>query len=88
MSAVPLDRQTIARRDFPIVAHGYDPEAVDAHLRALADEFERLRRSAPTPVTGATVTSVPDAVDEEVGEEPALAAVEEPGEPDDGRGQG
>ena len=34
--AVDLDRQAIERRDFPIGRRGYDPAAVDAHLRALA----------------------------------------------------
>jgi DivIVA domain-containing protein len=40
-----LDRQDIQRRDFPIGRRGYEPEAVDAHLRALADEVEALRQS-------------------------------------------
>src|SRR5208283_1816201 len=46
MAAVDLDRQAIERRDFPIGRRGYDPDAVDAHLRALAGEFEELQRSA------------------------------------------
>jgi DivIVA domain-containing protein len=41
-----LDRQTIEKRDFPIARRGYDPEAVDAHLAEIADEFDRLRRAA------------------------------------------
>ncbi|HUA12727.1 MAG TPA: DivIVA domain-containing protein [Solirubrobacteraceae bacterium] len=41
-----LDRHAIERRDFPLTRRGYDPAAVDAHLRALADEVERLRREA------------------------------------------
>jgi DivIVA domain-containing protein len=41
-----LDRQAIERRDFPIGRRGYDPDAVDAHLRALAGEFEELQRVA------------------------------------------
>lgn len=39
-----LDRQSIERRDFPISRRGYDPAAVDAHLRALAADVEALRR--------------------------------------------
>ena len=39
-----IDRQAIERRDFPIVRRGYEPAAVDAHLRALAAELEQLRR--------------------------------------------
>ncbi len=40
-----LDRQSIERRDFPIGRRGYDPAAVDAHLRALASAVEELRQS-------------------------------------------
>jgi DivIVA domain-containing protein len=43
---VDIDRQAIERRDFPIGRRGYDPAAVDAHLRALAAEFEELRRAS------------------------------------------
>jgi hypothetical protein len=42
---VELDRQSIEKRDFPIGRRGYDPAAVDAHLRALATEVEELRRT-------------------------------------------
>jgi hypothetical protein len=42
---VDIDRQAIERRDFPIGRRGYDPAAVDAHLRALAVEFEELQRA-------------------------------------------
>jgi DivIVA domain-containing protein len=45
---VEFDRQAIERRDFPIGRRGYDAAAVDAHLRALADEFEQLQRTAIT----------------------------------------
>ena len=39
-----IDRQAIERRDFPIARRGYEPAAVDAHLRALAAEIEQLQR--------------------------------------------
>ena len=39
-----LDRQSIARRDFPSARRGYDQAAVDRHLAAVADEVEELRR--------------------------------------------
>jgi DivIVA domain-containing protein len=42
---LPLDRQDIERRDFPITRRGYDTAAVDAHLRRLADETEDMRSS-------------------------------------------
>lgn len=41
-----LDRQAIERTDFPITRRGYDPATVDAHLRAIAVEFEQLARAA------------------------------------------
>jgi hypothetical protein len=52
---VDFDRQAIERRDFPIGRRGYDPAAVDSHLRALASEFEELQRAA---VTGGSDVSV------------------------------
>jgi DivIVA domain-containing protein len=45
---VALDRQDIEKRDFPIGRRGYDPDAVDAHLREIAEEVEALRRQAAT----------------------------------------
>lgn len=39
-----LDRQTIEKKDFPIGRRGYEPEAVDAHLAAIAEEVDILRR--------------------------------------------
>jgi DivIVA domain-containing protein len=43
---VELDRQSIEKRDFPIGRRGYDPAAVDAHLRTLASDIEELQRAA------------------------------------------
>jgi hypothetical protein len=43
---VDVDRQAIERRDFPVSRRGYDPAAVDGHLRSLASEFEELQRKA------------------------------------------
>ena len=57
MPAVDFDRQSIERRDFPIGRRGYDPAAVDAHLRALADEYEELQRAAITGGGDASVAS-------------------------------
>jgi hypothetical protein len=39
-----MDRQRIERRDFPAERRGYDRAAVEAHLCAVADEVEELRR--------------------------------------------
>jgi len=52
---VDFDRQAIERRDFPIGRRGYDPAAVDMHLRALAEEFDELQRAA---ITGGADVSV------------------------------
>ncbi|MEO8967531.1 MAG: DivIVA domain-containing protein [Solirubrobacteraceae bacterium] len=41
-----LDRQTIEKKDFPVGRRGYDPDAVDAHLAALADELTEFKRSS------------------------------------------
>ena len=41
-----LERQSIEKKDFPIGRRGYEPEAVDAHLRTLADEIDELKRSS------------------------------------------
>jgi hypothetical protein len=54
---VDLDRQTIERRDFPIGRRGYDPAAVDAHLRALAIEVEELQRVAAGPAADSLATT-------------------------------
>jgi cell division septum initiation protein DivIVA len=41
-----LDRQSIERRDFPVTRRGYNPEAVHAHLGAIAAQLEELTHSA------------------------------------------
>jgi DivIVA domain-containing protein len=43
---MPLDRQSIEKRDFPIGRRGYEPEAVDAFLAQLADEIDALQRQS------------------------------------------
>ncbi|HUE25502.1 MAG TPA: DivIVA domain-containing protein, partial [Solirubrobacteraceae bacterium] len=40
-----LDRESIEKQDFPMSRRGYDPEAVDAHLSAVAAEVEELSRT-------------------------------------------
>jgi hypothetical protein len=46
---VALDRQSIQKQDFPVGDGGYERDAVDAHLRALADQVEELQRSSGAP---------------------------------------
>jgi DivIVA domain-containing protein len=43
---VALDRQSIEKKDFPIEDRGYDADAVDAHLSAVAAEVEEFRRTS------------------------------------------
>jgi DivIVA domain-containing protein len=56
-----LDRQDIERRDFPIGRRGYEPEAVDAHLRRVAEQLEELRQ-ADRPTTASLASSAADQV--------------------------
>jgi DivIVA domain-containing protein len=44
-----LERQDIEKRDFPIGRRGYDPDAVDRHLREIAEEVAELREQAASP---------------------------------------
>jgi hypothetical protein len=53
---VDIDRQAIERRDFPIARRGYEPAAVDAHLRALASEIEELQRERDSGGSGAELS--------------------------------
>jgi DivIVA domain-containing protein len=54
-----VDRDSIQRRDFPTGRKGYDPDAVDEHLRRVADEFERsLRPKARPPLSSGTSEQV------------------------------
>jgi hypothetical protein len=57
-----FDRQSIERRDFPIARRGYEIEAVDAHLAALADEFEEIARRGRAPSAGGLASSAADQV--------------------------
>jgi DivIVA domain-containing protein len=41
-----LERQDIEKRDFPIGRRGYDPDAVDRHLREIAEAVAELRDQA------------------------------------------
>ncbi len=41
-----LDRHNIEKKDFPLGTRGYDPDAVDAHLSALADEVSAFKDEA------------------------------------------
>ncbi len=47
-----LDRQSIEKKDFPIGRRGYEPEAVDAHLAALAAEVDQLKRAKSSEPSG------------------------------------
>ena len=55
---MPFDRSSIQRSDFPTVRRGYEPGAVDAHLREVADELEGMRRPGAQPVAAAAAAQV------------------------------
>ena len=50
-----MDREEIERRDFPVGRRGYDPAAVDEHLRRVADRFE-ADANAPAPSLSTTTS--------------------------------
>jgi len=52
-----VDRDSIQRRDFPTGRKGYDPAAVDEHLRKVADAFER-KAEPPPPLSSGTSEQV------------------------------
>jgi vacuolar-type H+-ATPase subunit H len=57
MPSMEFDRQAIERRDFPISRRGYDPATVDVHLRAIAEEFDTMQRTAAGGGTEMSVAS-------------------------------
>ncbi|HEY1689253.1 MAG TPA: hypothetical protein VGF95_10365 [Solirubrobacteraceae bacterium] len=80
-----LDGQAIERRDFPISRRGYEPAAVDAHLRAIAAAVGTLRSEVSRGETlgenaGSQVQGILDAAQsaaaEIVGDAKARAAEE------------
>ena len=52
-----LDRQAVERKDFPIARRGYDPVAVDAHLRTIAVQIEELHRKVVSGGADASMAS-------------------------------
>ena len=60
---MPLDRSSIQRSDFPTVRRGYEPGAVDAHLREVADELEGMRRPGGQPLAAAASAQVQRIID-------------------------
>jgi DivIVA domain-containing protein len=54
---VALERTSIEKNDFPVGRRGYDPAAVDEHLRTIADEVEELARSAQRPRAESSLSS-------------------------------
>jgi DivIVA domain-containing protein len=58
---VALDRDSIQKQDFPVGDGGYDRAAVDAHLRAVADQVDELQRTS-----GARGQSLADTASERI----------------------
>src|SRR5205807_5310387 len=59
---MPLDRQSIEKRDFPIGRRGYEPEAVDAFLAQLADEVDALARAQKRRTTESLASAASEQV--------------------------
>jgi DivIVA domain-containing protein len=53
-----VDRDRIERRDFPTGRRGYDPAAVDEHLRRVADEFEARVHAPGASISDSTSEQV------------------------------
>ena len=53
-----MDREEIERQDFPAARRGYDPGAVEAHLRRVADEFDAVARQRPGSLAEGASTQV------------------------------
>jgi DivIVA domain-containing protein len=58
-----VDREEIERRDFPSARRGYDPEAVDAHLRHVADMVTRRRPGSVAEGTSNQVRAILEAAE-------------------------
>jgi DivIVA domain-containing protein len=74
-----VDRKEIQRTDFPTGRRGYDPAAVDEHLRRVADQFEaRTHPPAPTlsAATSEQVRQILQAAERSVSEMRARASEE------------
>ena len=82
-----LDRQSIEKKDFPVGRRGYEPAAVDAHLTAISDEVEELKRSArkrsESLASGASeqVRAIIDAAETQRGGDPPAGRGRRPRDP-------
>ena len=71
-----LSRESIERADFPRVSDGLDPEAVAAHLRAVAEAVEKLSppgAATATSSSGERVRAIVDAAERSAAELEASA---------------
>lgn len=78
------DRDEIVRDDFPRVAQGWDPDAVRAHLRAVADALERTATPL-AEVAAERVASVIEAAERKAAEIEAEARAKAEGIVERGR---
>lgn len=54
----PMDRDSVARRDFSTARHGYDRGEVDEHLSALAEHVDALERKSSAGAAEAAAEQV------------------------------
>jgi DivIVA domain-containing protein len=58
-----MKREDIVRSDFPTARKGYDPAAVDAHLREIADKVEATGPASLADVAAQKVASIVEAAE-------------------------
>jgi len=58
-----ISKEDIVRSDFPTARKGYDPAAVDAHLRKVAEQVERSREPSLAEVASEKVASIVEAAE-------------------------
>jgi DivIVA domain-containing protein len=65
---VELDRKSIEKQDFSSSRRGYDPAEVDAHLSAIADAVEELKRSSTAGTAADRVKGIIEAAERSAAE--------------------
>ena len=63
LASMAISKEDIVRSDFPTARKGYDPAAVDAHLRKVAEQVERSREPSLAEVASEKVASIVEAAE-------------------------
>jgi DivIVA domain-containing protein len=65
---VELDRKSVEKQDFSASRRGYDPVEVDAHLSAIADAVEELKRASTAGTAAERVKGIIEAAEQSAAE--------------------